>query len=73
VRVRLPPLPEEEDMEKGYLTPKEAAEYLGVSLSTIYLWKNQRKIKVTTVGMVVRFKVSDLDLFMATHSRSAKV
>jgi excisionase family DNA binding protein len=55
------------------LTVREAAEYLSASPKTIYLWTYQRRLASCRLGRSVRFRLSDLDAFIAagtTHARS---
>ena len=59
-------------MEKAYLKPREAANYLGIALSTLYLWKSNRRLRFTTIDKVVRFKVTYLDKFMAENAREPR-
>jgi len=55
----------------------EAAEYLAVSVSTLYGWVWQRRIPFVKVGRAVRFDLAELDQFIdANRNRprdSAKV
>lgn len=37
-------------MEKGYLTLKEAAVYLGLAEGTLYNWVHQKRIKYIKLG-----------------------
>ena len=59
---------------QNYLSPKSAAEYLGVSLPTIYRWTSERKIThyKPTNGRVY-FKREDLDALMASGRVEATV
>jgi excisionase family DNA binding protein len=45
----------------GLLSVKEAAEYLGISESTIYTWKSQKRIPYIKVGRRVLFRRESLD------------
>jgi excisionase family DNA binding protein len=54
---------------KKWLSPREAADYLGVAMSTLYAWKSQKKLKAATVGGVVRFDVQNLDDFLTRHTK----
>jgi len=46
----------------GLLTVKQAAEYLGITASTLYDWAAQRRVpSVKLRGRCVRFKLSDLE------------
>lgn len=48
-------------MKAGYLKPKEAAEYLSVSVSTLYALKGAGVIKFYKLGGATLLKVSELD------------
>ena len=48
----------------GLLTPQEAANYLGVKLSTIYSMCMRRQIPFCKIGRLNRFKLSDLEAFI---------
>ncbi len=52
-----PPLPESEDL----LSRKEAAKYLGVSLTTLWAWTNEGIIPGHRVSSRVRYKRHELD------------
>jgi excisionase family DNA binding protein len=39
------------NMDKKYISVKDAAELLGVSKNTVYRWIYKRKIKVLSMGM----------------------
>jgi excisionase family DNA binding protein len=48
-------------MKPGYLKPKEAAEYLSISVSSLYALKGAGVIKFYKLGGVTLVKVSELD------------
>jgi excisionase family DNA binding protein len=48
-------------MKPGYLRPEEAAQYLSVSLSTIYNKKRAGLLKFYKFGGSTLLKVSELD------------
>jgi excisionase family DNA binding protein len=48
-------------MKPGYLKPKEAAEYLSVSVSMIYALKGAGTLKFYKLGGATLLKVSELD------------
>jgi len=51
-----------------HLRPKEAHKYLGIGLSTLWLFKKQKKIKAIKLSdRVTIFKKSDLDAFIASR------
>jgi len=50
-----------------HLRPKEAHKYLGIGLSTLWLYVKQEKIKAIKLSdKVTIFKKSDLDAFIAS-------
>ncbi len=54
-------------LPRKYLNPREASEYLGVSLRTMRLLLARREIEYTQYagrGGMIRIAVSDLDAFM---------
>ena len=48
-------------MKPAYLKPKEAAEYLSVSVSTLYSLKGEGIVKFYKLGGSILLKVSELD------------
>ncbi len=50
--------------QKELLNVKEAAAYLGVAPSTLYMWGNQRKIPYIKVGGNNRYRVKDLEKWL---------
>lgn len=51
--------------ERKYLTRKQAAEYLGISVKTLGRRVNiEKKIPVYADGAFVRFSLADLDAYM---------
>jgi len=55
-------------MEK-LLTPSEAAELLGVKLSTLYTWAARRQMPVQKVGRSLRFSPAALARWLAAQAR----
>ena len=50
-----------------HLRPKEAHKYLGIGLSTLWLYVKQEKIKAIKLSdRVTIFKKSDLDAFIVS-------
>lgn len=47
------------------LSSKEAAEYLGISQPTINRWVRSGRIKSTGVSKWRKFRIADLDAFIA--------
>ena len=52
------------------LNPSEAAQLLGVSVSTVYTWAYRRRIPVQKVGRALRFSPSALAKWLADQARS---
>lgn len=52
---------------KKLFTIREAAQYTGLSPSTLYSWVWQKKIPYVKLGKAVRFDVADLDKFIELH------
>ncbi len=48
-------------MEHKYMRATEAAKYLGVSKSTLYVWARERAIPSLKYGRVVLFNKDELD------------
>lgn len=56
-------------------TPKEAAEYLGISTDTLSVWRcvGRYNIEFVKVGRLVRYRQSALDDFLNRRTRGAEV
>jgi len=52
---------------EGLLTIREAAQYLAVSVSTLYGWVWQRRIPFVKIGRALRFDQSDLAAFIEAN------
>lgn len=54
---------------KLLLTPKEAAEVLGIPSGTLAQWRSQRRgpIYIKLEERLVRYRQSDLDHYLAGH------
>jgi excisionase family DNA binding protein len=50
--------------ESGLLGIQEAADFLGISIHTLYSWVSQRKIPFTKVGRLTKFKKEDMDKWL---------
>ena len=48
-------------MERRYLSPRELAEYTGLSRDTIYLWVRQREIPFIKKSRLVKFDKEEID------------
>ncbi len=47
-------------IDKIFLSPKEAAELLGVSITTIYKWIQMKQVPYRKHGRLVKFLKQDL-------------
>jgi excisionase family DNA binding protein len=45
----------------------DAAQYLAVSVSTLYGWVHQRRLPFVKVGRALRFDKNDLDAFIEAN------
>ncbi len=50
--------------EASLLGIQEAANFLGISPSTLYSWVSQRKIYFTKVGRLTKFKREDMNKWL---------
>lgn len=48
-------------------TAEEVAEYLRVSVGTVYNWVSQRSIPFEKVGSATRFRLSTIDQWIKSH------
>ncbi|PIP20724.1 MAG: transcriptional regulator [Candidatus Omnitrophica bacterium CG23_combo_of_CG06-09_8_20_14_all_40_11] len=49
---------------KKYLSPKDLAEYLGISLRTVYLWISLRQIPFYRLSRLIRFNKIEIESWM---------
>lgn len=51
------------------MTPKEVADYLGVSTETLNVWRCTKRYNLPYIkaGRLVRYRVEDLDQFVASR------
>jgi excisionase family DNA binding protein len=54
------------------LTVHEAAQFLSVSVSTLYGWAWQRRIPFVKMGRALRFDSADLERFVDANRHSAR-
>lgn len=57
-----------------YLTPRQAAEYMGIAYQTLRNWKYKGlpvPVAVILAGTFERYDIKDLDAFMAERKTSA--
>ena len=54
--------------ERKYISPKEAAEYLGVAVKTLEQWRMRRKnLPFVKLGSRVLYRIADLDKYIEAH------
>ncbi|MFA5088332.1 MAG: helix-turn-helix domain-containing protein [Candidatus Omnitrophota bacterium] len=58
---------------KQLLDVEELAKYLKLQKQTIYNWLNQRKISGIKIGGVWRFDRQEIDKWLKSQSRNAKI
>lgn len=51
-----------------YLTPADAARYLGISPRTLYALSHGRGLPAVRHGRLVRYRRADLDAWAAAHT-----
>ncbi len=47
-------------MRENYITCREAAEVLGVTVETVWRWVRDRKIPAYRIGRIYRLKLSEI-------------
>ncbi len=55
-------------MQKRLLTVKEASEYLGIKVNTLYSWVSQKKIDYVKMGRLTKFDIRVIDKYIENHS-----
>jgi excisionase family DNA binding protein len=58
-------------MQKRLITIKEASEYLGISVNTLYSWVSQKKIDYVKIGRLTKFDLRVIDKFIENNSVEA--
>ncbi len=53
----------------GLMTPQQAAAYLSIKLSTIYVLSMRHQIPVCKIGKLLRFRREDLDKFISDNMK----
>jgi excisionase family DNA binding protein len=67
------PLSASETTMESLVDIHDAAQFLAVSVSTLYGWVWQRRISFVKVGRAVRFDLSDLQRFVEENRIHARV
>ncbi|MBU4311796.1 MAG: helix-turn-helix domain-containing protein [Candidatus Omnitrophica bacterium] len=52
--------------DKKYLSPSELAQYLSISIQTVYLWTSTKQIPFLKLSRLIRFDKDEIDLWMRT-------
>jgi excisionase family DNA binding protein len=58
-------------LESRLLKPTEAAEYLGLSVPTVYSKASRRQLPFVKIGRALRFRRSDLEKIVRAGLRPA--
>lgn len=58
-------------MQRRLITIKEASEYLGISVNTLYSWVSQKKIDYVKIGRLTKFDLRVIDKFIENNSVEA--
>lgn len=53
--------------ENGLVGVERAAEFLGVQVSTMYAWCEQKRVPHVKLGRALRFDLGDLRQWIAQH------
>jgi excisionase family DNA binding protein len=48
-------------MNRNLVGPKELAQYLDLSINTVYAWVNMRRIPFFKIGRLVKFDLREID------------
>jgi excisionase family DNA binding protein len=59
------------NMQKRLITIKEASEYLGIIVNTLYSWVSQKKIDYVKIGRLTKFDLRVFDKFIENNSVEA--
>lgn len=61
-------------MNTTLLSPQRAAEYLGVSVNTLEVWRSTKRYNIpyVKVGRLVKYRQSALDAFLESRTVSTE-
>ena len=59
-------------MEKRFIGTEEMAEYMDLSINTIYSWVYSRKIPFFKMGRLVKFDLKEIDNWMTNMRVGAR-
>lgn len=54
--------------DKRFIGVKDLAEYLGVSVNTVYAWTSQHRVPYVKVGKIVRFDTKKVEEWIKNNS-----
>ena len=54
-------------MEKRFMSVKELATYLGISVNTVYSWVSTRKLPYHKIGRLPKFDIRDIERWVLEH------
>lgn len=60
-------------MEKRLLGIKETAEYMNLSVNTLYQWVCQRRIPFVKCGRLTKFDIQDIDSWIEKNKVKVNV
>ncbi|NVM63224.1 excisionase family DNA binding protein [Mucilaginibacter sp. SG538B] len=63
---------QQKQLSEQWIDSKDVPNYLGCSAKTWQKLRDERKIKFTQYGSIIRVKVSDLEIFLENHSVKRK-
>lgn len=57
------------ELSQAWLTPKDAAKYLGIKTTTLHAWRSNKRyaIPYTKIGTLVRYRQDDLDYWLQSR------
>jgi excisionase family DNA binding protein len=55
---------EQKTNKKKYFTPSELAEYLNISIHTVYLWTSTKQVPFFRLSRLTRFDKEEIDQWM---------
>lgn len=59
------------ETSKRLLTVKDASNYLGISVNTLYSWTSQKKIDYVKMGRLTKFDLKVLDKLIENNTVEA--
>jgi len=62
-------------LKERLVEPEQAAKYLCVSVRTLAKWRctGENNIPYSKIGRCARYRISDLDAYIARHSHNVEV